>query len=206
MFHEALKKKKATHSTVWISFFFLFCLPQPPFTLIINIVSSYLSRWQALRNSCMVKNTGKNIPVSIHTCCHYSFRLPKFFHQNKLLPLSSANPKKLSPLGAHLSCELLSWMRLYSLFSEKKIKRKKLLELYQWKIMNPCKCCQTARGEIINFLVKVLKIQHMGSCVYKFSPCLSASLHVTYILSYSPFIWLSISTMTLAFASKERLH
>lgn len=146
MFHEALKKKKATHSTVWISFFFLFCLPQPPFTLIINIVSSYLSRWQALRNSCMVKNTGKNIPVSIHTCCHYSFRLPKFFHQNKLLPLSSANPKKLSPLGAHLSCELLSWMRLYSLFSEKKNKKKKVAGALSVKNHEPLQVLSDSEG------------------------------------------------------------
>lgn len=55
----ALKKKKATHSTIWIPFFFLFCLPQSPFTLIINIVSNYLSWWQALRYSSMVKNQRK---------------------------------------------------------------------------------------------------------------------------------------------------
>lgn len=61
MFYEALEKKKATHSTVWIPFFFLFCLPQSPFTLIINTVSSYLSWWQALRCSSMVKSQRKTL-------------------------------------------------------------------------------------------------------------------------------------------------
>lgn len=114
-FWSSQKETKATHTTVWIPFFFLFCFPQSPFTFIINIVSNYLSWWHTLRYS----SREKNIPVSIHTSCHYSFGFPKFFHRNKLLPLSSASPKKLSPLRAHLFCELLSWMCLYSVLPQK---------------------------------------------------------------------------------------
>lgn len=109
----------------------------------------------------------KNIPASIRTSCHYSFRFAKFFHQNKLLPLSSASPKKLSPLGAHLFCEMLSWMCLYSVFSQK-MKRKSFRSFISeksWTLVSVVR--QREEKKPISFIIKVFKMQHMGSFVYR---------------------------------------
>lgn len=84
LFHKALKEKN-THSTVRISFFFLFCLPQPPLTLIINIVSDYLSWWQALRNSCTVKKTQKKYS------CFYKYLLSLFIDILQILSSKQAS-------------------------------------------------------------------------------------------------------------------
>lgn len=112
------------------------------------------------------KKTQKNIPVAINTCCHYSFTFSKFFHQNKLLPLSSANPKKLSPLGAHLSCELLfSMLRRFSISTKKGKKVAAALSVENHELL--WALSDNESREIINFLVKVFKLQHMGTFVYK---------------------------------------
>lgn len=59
--------------------------------------------------------------------------------------------------------------------------------------------------KIINFLVKVFKMQHMGSFVYRIlSLPLSMLVLYTYILSYNPFILLAITTVALAFASQNQ--
>lgn len=108
----------------------------------------------------------KNIPASIHTSCHYSFRFAKFFHQNKLLPLSSANLKKRSPLGAHLFCEMLSWMCLYSVLSQKwKESFRSFISEKSWTLLSVVR--QREGKKPINFFVKMFMMQHMGSFVYK---------------------------------------
>lgn len=144
----------------------------------------------------------KNIPVSIHTSCHYSFRFPKFFHQNKLLPLSSANPKKTKPPGT----SSILWTAvldapLFYIFTKIKSCRSFISE----KSGTLVSVVRQSVEKIINFLVKTFKMQHMGSFVYRIlSLPLSTLVLYTYILSYSPFILLAITTVALAFASQNQ--
>lgn len=146
----------------------------------------------------------KNIPASIRTSCHYSFRFAKFFHQNKLLPLSSASPKKLSPLGAHLFCEMLSWMCLYSVFSQKKWKEKVSGALSVknheplWVLSD-----KERRKNRSASLLKCSRCNIWAALFTGFSQCLSTHLHIIYISSYSHAIWLDIITIALAFTSQR---
>lgn len=144
----------------------------------------------------------KNIPASIRTSCHYSFRFTKFFHQNKLLPLSSASPKKLSPLGAHLFCEMLSWMCLYSVFSQK-MKRKSFRSFISEKSWTLVSVVRQRRKNRSASLLKCSRCNIWAALFTGFSQCLSTHLHIINISSYSHAIWLDIITMALAFTSQR---